>query len=1094
MSELIFGFDLGKGSIGLAVRKGNEILFAKSLLIDESVASIEDQAKRRRQYRTRLSHKKREKELKRIWRKAGLTPLYGRRHEELEKGFKVIKADEKLEREFPRKGDNTVYTSCLLRIKLLEGEKLEEWQIYKALRSAIQRRGYDVDVPWKTTDKDSKHYKEKVNQYDKELEKITKNENFHYPCYYDAYQMNLWGPEKGIFAIRLDEDKTNRAKRARSNSHVASRKLVEKEVKNLWEQAGKQVPNLQKFDVMEVLYGKEGEAYKHTTKQEGILDQKVPRFDNRMLNSCCLIPRFHTCRAKEQLAIEQTFLMKLYNLRYFQDNDEKRLSAEEIREIYKGKKEEVKKLYQKWNKEKNSTKQEEQNRLKKVAKTFKITETEWKKFVEKKFQGIPVPENNKVDEAGIAGRSRFSRPALKLMIELILSGKSPQEFKNQKLDEFKKINKYKLEEKDLDFLNRMGDNWEKGIYVPNIPLSEQKKDNLNKSHLQLVLAHCTDPIVKHRLALFEKEFDKLVKKFGEPDKVRLEFIREDFMGEKAKNKFRKVQRENEENNKEAMEELLKRGKNSRKNRIRWKLLKEQKGECLYKGDSLCQDKLEEYQIDHIVPESKGGSSNYTNLILTTKKNNKEKDDRIPFEWLKNKGKWGAYYERVKKSNLSKRKKLLLTSKDALRLDENNQSLAETAWIAKLARDLVALKLGYDLGEEGEAKRVQVVNGSLTAGMRRKYSLNKLLNLEKLNLKKEFAGKSLKDCRKIVREQLKEIIDEDIKAKLVKIFYYFDLSEEEIQEEIENFSINGHKIKEIPLDKKNRSDKRHHALDAIVISFLEEWAMDKNKRSNFLFSGRGSKKEDYEKKRKIIDEALKAVIPKKIAFPKAGLLEQACGFNPNHQSEKVFQRKSVEEYFKDVSSKNVKNKLKDIVSKSIRQELKDLFENCNQDFDIFKEKLKNFKLKNGTILKNLKVFGSDKNYFSNLSKDKGTFKGQYYGNASSSSSGEKNWGYYLTRKNSKIEIHKINSFDSPYLMKKKLIKEGYEIITNDRIFAGCLIELKNDFKRGQWNIPKGLYTLKGLQSNGVITLENCGQEYTNFRIYHLLEQTEIERIK
>ncbi len=26
---------------------------------------------------------------------------------------------------------------------------LEPWQIYKALHSAIQRRGYDPDIPWK---------------------------------------------------------------------------------------------------------------------------------------------------------------------------------------------------------------------------------------------------------------------------------------------------------------------------------------------------------------------------------------------------------------------------------------------------------------------------------------------------------------------------------------------------------------------------------------------------------------------------------------------------------------------------------------------------------------------------------------------------------------------------------------------------------------------------------------------------------------------------------------------------------------------------------------------------------------------------------
>ena len=185
-----------------------------------------------------------------------------------------------------KKSDSTVYTSCLLRIKLLQGEKLENWQIYKALRSAIQRRGYDKDVPWKTQNKDSKHYIEKTNKFDEELQEITNKKKFHYPCYYDAYQMNLWNPKQGITAIRIDEDKNNRAKRARTSTHVASRELVEKEVKNLWEQAQKQLVELKDISPMKALYGKEEKTYQHATTQQGILDQKIPRFDNRMLNKC----------------------------------------------------------------------------------------------------------------------------------------------------------------------------------------------------------------------------------------------------------------------------------------------------------------------------------------------------------------------------------------------------------------------------------------------------------------------------------------------------------------------------------------------------------------------------------------------------------------------------------------------------------------------------------------------------------------------------------------------------------------------------------------------------------------------------------------
>lgn len=149
MEEKVFAFDVGIGSLGIAVRKGNEILEARSLLIPPEFASITEQRERRRQYRTRIAHKKREEWLKDQCRAAGIEVLDGRFPGKRKKGIPPRKGDPRLEREFAEPGDDTVYTSCLLRILLLRGEKLEGWQVYKAFHSAIQRRGYDSFIPWK---------------------------------------------------------------------------------------------------------------------------------------------------------------------------------------------------------------------------------------------------------------------------------------------------------------------------------------------------------------------------------------------------------------------------------------------------------------------------------------------------------------------------------------------------------------------------------------------------------------------------------------------------------------------------------------------------------------------------------------------------------------------------------------------------------------------------------------------------------------------------------------------------------------------------------------------------------------------------------
>ena len=44
--KLTFAFDMGLASLGIAVKEGDDIIHAESLLIDEDIAKISHQAKR----------------------------------------------------------------------------------------------------------------------------------------------------------------------------------------------------------------------------------------------------------------------------------------------------------------------------------------------------------------------------------------------------------------------------------------------------------------------------------------------------------------------------------------------------------------------------------------------------------------------------------------------------------------------------------------------------------------------------------------------------------------------------------------------------------------------------------------------------------------------------------------------------------------------------------------------------------------------------------------------------------------------------------------------------------------------------------------
>lgn len=56
-------------------------------------------------------------------------------------------------------------------------------------------------------------------------------------------------------------------------------------------------------------------------------------------------------------------------------------------------------------------------------------------------------------------------------------------------------------------------------------------------------------------------------------------------------------------------------------------IKSQKGLCYYCGKQLIQ-----YHVDHIVPITRGGSNDPSNLVITCPKCNRKKSNKLPHEW------------------------------------------------------------------------------------------------------------------------------------------------------------------------------------------------------------------------------------------------------------------------------------------------------------------------------------------------------------------------------------------------------------------------------------------------------------------------------
>ena len=828
-----FSFDVGMTSLGVAVNENDEIIHADVLLMHLDAGSVRAQAGRRRMFRTREAHKTREAILESLWRSIGKEPLQRKRFTKTKnakgkRAFIKTKADDRLEREFPAKGDDTVYTSCLLRIMLLEGQPMADWQIYKALHASIQRRGYDANVPWKTGEAQpekpaakDENPENQIDRFDAELREMTPDERYHLPCYYDAWKMGLWDENSHEITAKRQYDSGKPPETTRG--YNASREIVTKEIVGLLSRATEQIPELKKHltedKLNQLLYGTQHNAldkrYPSATTIDGLLGQKYPRFENRIVAKCALIPRLNACKAEKPLAIEVGFLLRLVNWRYEKEDEQgKKIVASLTGKELINKFHECEAVWKKKAKQyitKNDTEE--------YAKCFRFTKSKVTKMAES-LDGIVKMGHENIPASKHTGRSRFSQPALHLMKSLILSEKTPQDFYEELLQLVVTQEKenpqaefgyqifddapYRYFPDDFRFLEKMG-NGREAIRVPDISLAERylNDDGDVDSAIQRIINSCNWPELRHRLNVFRHELDNLVQKYGKPDAVHLEFIREDFLSDKKKNEYTKQAETGKKSNQEAVEYLKSRKDISvtNENILRYRLYEEQNKQCLYTGEAIDITQLGKYDIDHIFPKGDDGPDAYYNKVLTSAHvNRKLKGKRLPCEcdFIN----WATLKTRLDSLSLGKNKnKLLLAStrEEAKDLIEKYTGLAGTAHIARLARDIVCLRFGWQPGAEGEQQRIFVISGGLTSKVAKKYELYATL------------GDGSKKYQ------------------------------------------------------KDRSDHRHHALDAMVISYLPQWARDKNKTGFFKFP-KGIDANYF-------DEKLSSVFPRYITRMRPAIAEQ-----------------------------------------------------------------------------------------------------------------------------------------------------------------------------------------------------------------------------
>lgn len=246
-----------------------------------------------------------------------------------------------------------------------------------------------------------------------------------------------------------------------------------------------------------------------------------------------------------------------------------------------------------------------------------------------------------------------------------------------------------------------------------------------------------NPVVLRALNQARKVLNALVQKYGSPNAVHIEMARELSKPFDERNKIGKEQDVYRERNEKDRQTFVSeygivgapRGGDFEK----WKLYREQQGKCAYSVEPIDLHRLLEsgyVEIDHALPYSRSFDDSKNNKVLVLAKENRDKGNRTPYEYLDGEhetAKWRhfvAFVDSNKAYRQAKRSRLLRKDFGKEQSEDfRERNLNDTRYVCRFFKNQVERFL--KLAEGSEEKRCVVVSGQLTAFLRARWGLLKI---------------------------------------------------------------------------------------------------------------------------------------------------------------------------------------------------------------------------------------------------------------------------------------------------------------------------------------------------------------------------------
>ena len=246
----------------------------------------------------------------------------------------------------------------------------------------------------------------------------------------------------------------------------------------------------------------------------------------------------------------------------------------------------------------------------------------------------------------------------------------------------------------------------------------------------------TNPVVKRAVTQTMKVIKAVQRKYGNPVEVHIELARELARSFKDRAAMDHRMKENYAKNEKIKERLSKEFhimNPTGQDIVKWKLYEQQQGCCAYSQKPFDVDRLlhdgNYAEVDHILPYSRSFDDTYRNKVLVLEKENRDKGNRTPMEYLadkpERKEKFIAWVKTVIKD--SKKREHLLRVKYGRdeEAEWKQRHLQDTQYISRFLYNYLRNTLKLAPGYTDRKRRIIPVNGAVTGDIRKRLDIRKI---------------------------------------------------------------------------------------------------------------------------------------------------------------------------------------------------------------------------------------------------------------------------------------------------------------------------------------------------------------------------------